>query len=72
MTAPRRPMIAVILMLIGISLFGVLTARLAAFFVVTDDQASSPHHLEMIMERLDRIEQQLRSYQASSLPPSQE
>jgi voltage-gated potassium channel len=72
---PKTPVgrgIAVILMLIGISLFGVLTARLAAFFVVTDDQASSPHHLEMIMERLDRIEQQLRSYQASSLPPSQE
>ena len=55
---PKTPVgrgIAVILMLIGISLFGVLTARLAAFFVVTDDQASSPHHLEMIMERLDGI-----------------
>ena len=69
---PKTPAgrgIAVVLMLVGISLFGALTAKLAAFFVVTDEQGGDPHHLEMIIERLDRIEQQLRDREAS--PASQ-
>jgi voltage-gated potassium channel len=47
--------VAVVLMLIGISLFGLLTARVAAFFVETDDTAQNARYDE-ILRRLDRME----------------
>jgi voltage-gated potassium channel len=46
---------AVLLMLIGISLFGLLTARVAAFFVQADEDASRANYAE-ILRRLDQIE----------------
>jgi voltage-gated potassium channel len=52
--------VAVFLMLVGISLFGLLTARVAAFFV------ESEHNREdEIVQRLDRIERRL----AEKTPP---
>ena len=61
---PKTPAgrgIAVLLMLLGISLFSVLTAKLAAFFVVTEDDKLEARDMEAIIERLDRIEQHLQS-----------
>jgi voltage-gated potassium channel len=47
------------LMLVGISLFGLLTARVAAFFLSTQDSDDS--NLAAVLERLERIEQQLQA-----------
>ena len=47
--------VAVFLMLVGISLFGLLTARVAAFFVEGDEKGRD----QEIAERLDRIERHL-------------
>ena len=47
--------VAVFLMLVGISLFGLLTARVAAFFVEGDEKGRD----QEITERLDRIERHL-------------
>lgn len=58
---PKTPAgrgIAVLLMLIGISLFGLLTARVAAFFVETDREPEADQFAE-VMRRLDRIEASL-------------
>lgn len=55
--------IAVVLMLAGIALFGVLTAAIAAFFVEADAR-SRPEEIsefDQIMARLDRIEARLDS-----------
>jgi voltage-gated potassium channel len=46
------------LMLVGISLFGLLTARVSAFFLSAE--ASDDQKLNAILERLDRIERQLQ------------
>jgi voltage-gated potassium channel len=54
---------AVVLMLIGISLFGLLTARVAAFFVETEDRRDQPGNAE-ILERLDRLERLLTARSA--------
>jgi len=48
--------VAVFLMLTGITLFGLLTASIAAFFVEEDTQVSQERSFEEILERLDRIE----------------
>ena len=50
--------IAVLLMLSGISLFGVLTARVAAFFVEGDEAERLRHH--ELISRLDLLERQNR------------
>jgi voltage-gated potassium channel len=50
--------VAVLLMLIGITLFGLLTARVAVFFVETDERAEQPRY-EEIVRRLERIEARL-------------
>ena len=50
--------VAVFLMLAGISLFGLLTARVAAFFVEDEDRATEAPKLDEILARLERIEQQ--------------
>jgi voltage-gated potassium channel len=55
---PKTPTgrgIAVLLMFVGISLFGLLTARVAAFFVEADERAEYGKH-DQILERLTRIE----------------
>jgi voltage-gated potassium channel len=55
-TTPTGRGIAVLLMLAGISLFGLLTARIAAFFV--EEEATTSPELAEVLERLARIEQQ--------------
>jgi voltage-gated potassium channel len=49
------------LMLVGVSLFGLLTARVAAFFLSTEE--SDDRQLEAIVERLERIERRLQDLQ---------
>jgi voltage-gated potassium channel len=54
---PKTPAgrgVAVLLMLVGISLFGLLTARVAAFFVESDTTRE-----DEIVQRLERIERRL-------------
>lgn len=51
--------IAVFLMLTGITLFGLLTASVAAFFIEEDTNTSNENQLEEIMKRLDDIEQKI-------------
>lgn len=53
--------VAVVLMLAGIALFGVLTAAIAAFFVEQDAQseADAVSEFDQIMARLNRIEARL-------------
>jgi voltage-gated potassium channel len=56
---PKSPAgrgVAVFLMLVGISLFGVLTAKVAAFFVETDRDDQRPAQLDEVLERLTRLE----------------
>ncbi len=50
---------AIFLMLTGISLFGVLAARVAAFFVKEDTRADEDPKLDELLARLDQIEAQL-------------
>jgi voltage-gated potassium channel len=52
--------VAVLLMLIGVSLFGLLTARVAAFFVETEERAEHSKFDE-ILRRLERLEVQRNS-----------
>lgn len=65
--SPAGRGIAVVLMVAGIALFGVLTAAIAAFFVEgaakeePGQQAGSNFQLEQIIVRLDRIEARLNS-----------
>jgi voltage-gated potassium channel len=54
------------LMLVGVSLFGLLTARVSAFFLSTD--AADDHKLDEILERLERIERQQQDVQLARLP----
>ncbi|WP_298816556.1 potassium channel family protein [Chloroflexus sp.] len=51
--------VAVFLMLAGISLFGLLTANIAAFFVEEDADDRTQSELAQINQRLERIEQLL-------------
>ncbi|HMO57705.1 MAG TPA: potassium channel family protein [Roseiflexaceae bacterium] len=55
--------VAVFLMLTGITLFGLLTAHVAAFFVQeeqVDETTADRHEAREVMARLDRIEQELQ------------
>jgi hypothetical protein len=53
--------VAVLLMLVGVSLFGLLTARVAAFFVEADERAENSKFDE-ILRRLERLEGQRNSH----------
>ena len=56
---PKTPTgrgIAFLLMLVGISVFGLLTARVAAFFVESDAPDDANAKLDNILARLERIE----------------
>jgi voltage-gated potassium channel len=55
--------VAVLLMLVGISLFGLLTARVAAFFVESDTRGESAQKLDQVLNRLDRLEARLAERQ---------
>ena len=60
--APGGRGVAVFLMLVGISLFGLLTARVAAFFVESDHS-----HNDEVLARLEQIERRLA--QQREAPP---
>ncbi|HEY3058342.1 MAG TPA: potassium channel family protein, partial [Chloroflexota bacterium] len=58
---PKTPAgrgVAVLLMLVGINLFGLLTARVAAFFVEADERRAEDQYDE-ILKRLDSLETRL-------------
>jgi voltage-gated potassium channel len=61
---PKTPAgrgIAFLLMLIGISVFGVLTARVAAIFVeANEDEDHHGRKLDEVLARLERLERELR------------
>jgi voltage-gated potassium channel len=69
--------IAVVLMLVGISLFGVLTARVAAFFVQDEQRDAEANKLDDIRVRLQRVEELLEQQRTAGsnnhfmLPPLQ-
>jgi voltage-gated potassium channel len=52
--------VAVVLMIAGIAMFGVITATIAAYFVEQKPQEDVASRLDQIMERLDRIEARMR------------
>jgi voltage-gated potassium channel len=61
---PKTPLgraIAVFLMLAGISLFGLLTARIASLFVKDDEGATLDPRLDEVLRRLEQVEQQNRT-----------
>jgi voltage-gated potassium channel len=53
--------IAFLLMLVGISVFGVLTARVAALFIEANEEDQSGQKLDEILTRLERLERALES-----------
>jgi voltage-gated potassium channel len=60
---PKTPAgrgIAFLLMLIGISVFGVLTARVAALFVQANEEDHHGRKLDEVLARLERLEQEVR------------
>jgi voltage-gated potassium channel len=59
MSSPGRA-VAVVLMIAGIAMFGVITATIAAYFVEQKAEEDVASRLDQIMERLDRIEAGLR------------
>jgi voltage-gated potassium channel len=60
MSSPGRA-VAVVLMIAGIAMFGVITATIAAYFVEQKAEEDVASRLDQIMERLDRIEAGLRA-----------
>ena len=52
--------IAFLLMLVGISVFGVLTARVAAFFVEAREDDHHGKKLDEVLARLERLEREVR------------
>ena len=66
---PAGRFIAVALMLIGISLFGLLTARVAAFFV-EDDAHQTDDVTREILGRLDRIERHIAAGRPDAIDES--
>jgi voltage-gated potassium channel len=64
---PKTPAgrgVAVLLMLIGISVFGVLTARVAALFVEAKEDDAHGRKLDEVLARLERLERQLQQQNA--------
>jgi voltage-gated potassium channel len=57
--------IAFLLMLIGISVFGLLTARVAALFVEANEEDLHGRKLDEVLARLDRLERQLQPHGAT-------
>jgi voltage-gated potassium channel len=59
--SPAGRGVAVVLMIAGIALFGVLTATIAAYFVEKKAEEDLAGRLDRILERLDTLEQRLQS-----------
>jgi voltage-gated potassium channel len=62
--------VAVFLMLTGITLFGLLTASIAAFFVEEDVSASKGDRFDEMLERLNQLERTLDRQQRLQKHPS--
>ena len=58
--------VAVFLMLTGISLFVLLTARIAAFLIEEEERDTQQPRLDDIVARLERIERQLQERHVDS------
>jgi voltage-gated potassium channel len=56
--------VAVLLMLVGISVFGLLTARVAALFVEAKEDDLHGRKLDEVLARLERLERQLQQQNA--------
>ena len=72
---PKTPAgrgIAFLLMLIGISMFGVLTARVAALFVEASEEDHIARKLDEVLARLDRLERELAARPTGSPTPTRE
>ncbi len=61
--------IAVVLMLMGVGLFGLLAASLASFFIEKQSEDTVGAKLDAISQRLDRIEASLNERPAGESPP---
>ena len=57
-------MVAVLLMVVGITLFGVLTAGVAAYFVHDPTQNAQDEQTAKILARFDALEQRLGSLES--------
>jgi voltage-gated potassium channel len=57
--SPAGRGVAVVLMIAGIAMFGVITATIAAYFVEQKAEEDLAGRLDQIMERLDRLETRL-------------
>jgi voltage-gated potassium channel len=64
--SPAGRGVAVVLMVAGIALFGVITATIAAYFVEQKAEEDLAGRLDQIMDRLDTIEAGLRADERST------
>lgn len=65
---PKTPAgrgIAFLLMLVGISVFGLLTARVAALFVQENEEDQNGRKLDEVLARLEHLERQLHQQNAA-------
>ena len=67
--SPAGRGVAVVLMIAGIALFGVLTATIAADFVEQKAEEDMASRLDQILERLDTIETKLSADERSPADP---
>lgn len=67
--SPAGRGVAVVLMISGIAMFGVLTATIAAYFVEQKAEEDLASRLDQIMERLDTIETKLSADERSTADP---
>lgn len=59
--SPAGRGVAVVLMLAGIALFGIITASIAAYFVEQKAEQDLAGRLDRVLERLDTLEAKLQS-----------
>jgi voltage-gated potassium channel len=67
--SPAGRGVAVVLMIAGIALFGVITATIAAYFVEQKAEDDLGGRLDQILERLDRIEAELPTDEQAGMRP---
>jgi voltage-gated potassium channel len=64
--SPAGRGVAVVLMIAGIAMFGVITATIAAYFVEQKAEEDVASRLDQIMDRLDTIEATLQADERST------
>jgi voltage-gated potassium channel len=67
--SPAGRGVAVVLMVSGIAMFGIITASIAAYFVEQKADQDLAGRLDQIMERLDTIEAGLSADERSTADP---